>query len=114
MTPNVAMLEDKVLVQPIDPDETTKGGVILPECSRSEEAQYFHETRRGRVVATGSGRTIATGPMAGALAPVSLKAGDEILWRCVRDVSRIREVRIDGELYFAMPEDQVLAVLEGK
>lgn len=62
---------DRVILEPIEEPKTTKGGLVLPDKHRRETA-----LRRGLVVAAGPGRTLENGQ----LLPLSVKAGDEVLY----------------------------------
>jgi len=94
---NVNPLRDRVLVKRIEETEQKVGGIIVPDSAKEKPQQ-------AQVVAVGSGRVLDDGKR---VAP-SVKAGDKVLigkWSGT-------EVKIDGEEYLILKEDEVLGVLE--
>ena len=93
-------LADRVLVKPEPPPETTEGGLIhIPENARNDRPW------RGEVIAVGPGKTLKDG----AVRPIAVKPGDTVYYG--KFVGH--EVRVDGEDYVIMREDDLLGVIPG-
>ena len=90
-------LGDRILVKRIQEEETTKGGIIIPDTAKEKPQE-------GKVVAVGKGKTTEEGK----LVPPDVKAGDKILFGKYSG----SEVKIDGEEHLIMREDDILGVLE--
>jgi len=93
----VKPLGDRVLVQRVEAETKTKGGIVLPDTAKEKP-------KEGKVVAVGSGKVLDSGEKS----PLTLKAGDRVLFTSYAGT----EVKIDGEEYLIMKEEDVLAVLE--
>jgi chaperonin GroES len=93
----VRPLADRILVKREEPQETVRGGIIIPDSAKEKPQE-------GKVVAVGAGRRDDKGNL---IAP-ELKVGDRILMGKYSGT----EVKIDGEEHIIMREDDVLAVLE--
>ena len=93
--PNIRPLGDRVLVKLVEEQETKKGGIIIPDTAKEKPQE-------ATVVAVGAGRLEE-----GKRIPIELKKGDRIL------ISKYggTEVKIDGETYQILREDDVLAVV---
>ncbi len=91
-------LADRLLVERLEVEEKTAGGIVLPDTAKEKPIQ-------GRVVAVGEGRRNDEGNVI----PLQVKEGDTILFGKYAGT----EVKIDGEEYLIMREDDVLAILEG-
>ena len=89
-------LHDRVLVQRVEEEKTTKGGIIIPDSAQEKPAE-------GKVVAVGEGKIGDDGKRA----PMALKAGDRILFGKYSGT----EVKIEGEEYLIMREDDVLGII---
>ena len=90
-------LHDRVVVRRIDADEKSKGGIIIPDTAKEKPQQ-------GKVVAAGKGKAKDDGKVL----PLDVQAGDTILFGKYSG----QDIKIDGEEYLIMREDEVLAVLE--
>lgn len=90
-------LSDRILVERVEEDETTKGGIIIPDTAKEKPAE-------GKVVATGNGRMGEDGT----LLPMDVKVGDRVLFSKYGGT----EVKIDGSDYLIMRQDDVLGVVE--
>ena len=90
-------LQDRILVQRVEEETTTKGGIIIPDTAKEKPAE-------GKVVAVGNGKTGDDGKKV----PLELKAGDRILFGKYSGT----EVKVEGEEYLIMREDDVLGVIE--
>ena len=91
-------LGDKVIVRRLEAEETTSGGIVLPEGARERPKQ-------GRVLSVGDGRLSADGTR---VAPV-VHDGDRILFNSYAGT----EVKIKDEPFLIMSEDEILAIVEG-
>jgi chaperonin GroES len=92
-------LQDRVIVQRVEEEEKTKGGIIIPDSAKEKPQE-------GKVVAVGKGKVNDEGK----LTPLDVKAGDKILFGKYSGT----EVKLNGEEYLIMREDDILGVLEGK
>jgi chaperonin GroES len=92
-------LHDRILVQRIEEDEQQIGGIIIPDTAKEKPQQ-------GKVIAVGAGKADKDGKRIA----LDVKEGDTILFGKYSG----QEVKVDGEDYLIMREDEVLAVVEGK
>ena len=90
-------LSDRILVERVEEDEKTKGGIIIPDTAKEKPAE-------GKVVATGNGRMGEDGK----LLPMDVKVGDRVLFSKYGGT----DVKIDGIDYLIMRQDDVLGVVE--
>lgn len=90
-------LQDRLIVERIDGDDKTAGGLFIPDSAKEKPQQ-------GRVLSVGKGRVREDGT----IQPLDLKAGDRILFGKYAGT----EIKIDGTEYLIMREDDVLGVLE--
>ncbi|MGE0369782.1 MAG: co-chaperone GroES [Candidatus Dadabacteria bacterium] len=93
----VRPLHDKVLIQRLDSEETTKGGIIIPDSAKEKPQE-------GKVVAVGNGRFLEDG----STKPLEVKKGDKILFSKYGGT----EISIDGESYLILSEEEILAVID--
>ena len=96
---NVRPLHDRIIVQRIDEGEQKVGGIIIPDTAKEKPQQ-------GKVIAAGQGKVKEDGGRQ----PLDVKDGDTILYGKYSG----QDIKIDGEEYLIMREDEVLAVLESK
>ena len=89
-------LHDRVLVEPLEAEEKTKGGIIIPDTAKEKPMQ-------GKVLAVGNGRVLENGKKL----PLDVKVGDRILFGKYSGT----EIKIDGEEVLVVREDEVLAVM---
>ena len=94
---NARPLHDRILVQRIEEGEQKVGGIIIPDSAKEKPQQ-------GKVVAVGNGKVKDDG---GRIA-LGVKAGDLILFGKYSG----QEIKLDGEDYLIMREDEVLAVID--
>jgi chaperonin GroES len=92
-------LHDRILVQRTEEEEQKIGGIIIPDSAKEKPQQ-------GKVVAVGAGKADKDGKRIA----LDVQAGDVILFGKYSG----QEVKVDGEDYLIMREDEVLAVVEGK
>jgi len=90
-------LGDKVVVERLDPEEVTAGGIVLPDTAKEKPQE-------GRVVAVGTGRQTESGEVV----PLTVKKGDRIIFSSYAGT----EVTIEGKEYLVMPEEDILAIVE--
>ena len=95
---NARPLHDRILVQRIEEGEQKVGGIIIPDTAKEKPQQ-------GKVVAVGNGKVKDDGTRVA----LDVKAGDHILFGKYSG----QEIKLDGEEYLIMREDEVLAVMDG-
>jgi chaperonin GroES len=96
---NVRPLHDRVILQRLEEDEQRVGGIIIPD-SAKEKPQH------GKVIAVGKGKTEKDGKVT----PLDVKAGDTVLFGKYAG----QEIKVDGQEYLIMREEEILGVVEGK
>src|SRR6476469_6434599 len=96
MAINVRPLGDRVLVQPIQEKETTKGGIIIPDTAKEKPQE-------GSVVALGTGKVDDNGKKV----EFTVKKGDNFLIYKYGGT----EIKVDGESYLIMREDDILGII---
>ena len=94
---DVRPLHDRIIVRRHEEGEQKHGGIIVPDTAKEKP-------QRGTVIAAGSG-TVKDG---GTRVPLDVKAGDVILFGKYTS----QEIKLDGEEYLIMRENEVLAVIE--
>src|SRR3954469_5925072 len=94
---NVRPLHDRIIVQRLEEGEQKIGGIIIPDSAKEKPQQ-------GKVIAAGAGKSKDDGKRI----PMDVKAGDTILFGKYSG----QEIKLDGEEYLIMREDEVLAVLD--
>jgi chaperonin GroES len=90
-------LHDRIIVQRLEEGEQKIGGIIIPDSAKEKPQQ-------GKVISVGNGKTKDDGKRV----PLDVKAGDLILFGKYSG----QEIKIDGEDYIIMREDEVLAVID--
>jgi chaperonin GroES len=95
---NVRPLHDRLIIQRIDEGEQQVGGIIIPDTAKEKPQQ-------GKVVAVGDGKTKDDGTRTA----LDVKAGDVILFGKYSG----QDIKLDGEDYLIMKEDEVLGVVNG-
>jgi chaperonin GroES len=93
----VRPLHDRLIVRRLEEEEKTKGGIIIPDTAKEKPIE-------GKVIAAGEGRINKDGKKM----PMEVKKGDRILFAKYGGT----EVKMEGEEYLMMKEDDVLAVIE--
>jgi len=91
-------LHDRVIVKRVEEEETTKGGIIIPDTAKEKPME-------GIVVAVGSGKTEEEG---GKKIPLEVKEGDRVLFSKYAGT----EVNIDGEEHLIMKEEDIIAIVK--
>ena len=95
---NVRPLHDRIIVQRLEEGEQKIGGIIIPDTAKEKPQQ-------GKVIAIGSGKAKDDGKRV----PLDVKSGDTILFGKYSG----QVIKLDGDEYLIMCEDEVLAVVEG-
>lgn len=90
-------LGDRVLILPAEAKETMKGGIIIPDSAKEKPQE-------GAVVAAGPGKILEDGKVR----PMSVKKGDKVIYSKYAGT----EVKLDGEEYLLMREDDILGIVE--
>ena len=90
-------LHDRVLVEPLDAEEKTAGGIIIPDTAKEKPME-------GKIVAVGKGSRNDEGKVA----PLDVKKGDRILYGKWSGT----EVKVDGDDYLIMKESDIMGVIE--
>jgi len=95
----VRPLHDRIIVTRLEEGEQKVGGIIIPDTAKEKPQQ-------GKVVAVGKGKVEKDGKVT----PLDVKAGDTILFGKYAG----QEIKLDGEEFLIMREEEVLGVVEGK
>ena len=91
-------LHDRILVRRVEEAETTRGGIIIPDSAKDK-------SQEGEVISVGKGKISEEGKVR----PLDVKEGDRILFGKYAGT----EIKIDGEEFLIMREEEVLGILEG-
>jgi chaperonin GroES len=90
-------LHDRVIVQRIQEEEKTKGGIIIPDTAKEKPQE-------GKVIAVGAGKILENGTKLA----LDVKVGDKILFGKYSGT----EIKIEGDEFLMMREDDILGVIE--
>jgi chaperonin GroES len=93
----VRPLDDRVLVKPMESEEKTEGGIVLPDTAKEKPV-------KGTVEAVGSGKLLKSGTRT----PLSVKVGDRVIYGKYSG----HDIKIDGVEWKIMKEDDVLAKID--
>ncbi len=93
---NLRPLHDRILVRRLEEQESKRGGIIIPDSAKEKPQQ-------AEVIAVGNGKLLEDGERAA----IDLKAGDRILFGKYSG----SEIKLDGEDYLILREDEILGVL---
>ena len=96
---NVRPLHDRIIVQRLEEEEQRVGGIIIPDTAKEKPQQ-------GKVIAVGKGRIEKDGKVT----PLDVKSGDTVLFGKYAG----QEIKIDGNEYLIIREEEVLGVIEKK
>jgi chaperonin GroES len=96
MATSITPLGDKVLVKRLEAEERTAGGLVLPDTAKEKP-------KEGKVIAVGSGKLLEDGKRGS----FQVRKGDRIIFTSYAGT----EVKIDGEEYLLMPEEDILAIV---
>jgi chaperonin GroES len=97
MAQKLTPLHDRVLIRRIQEAETVRGGIIIPDTAKEKPQE-------GIVIAAGTGRHDK-----GQTIPLAVKEGDRVLFGKYSG----SEIKIDGEDFLIMKEDEILGILSG-
>ena len=92
----IVPLNEKIVVERVEADERTAGGIILPDTAKEKPKQ-------GKVISVGEGKPLESGKRAA----FQVKVGDRVLFTSYAG----NEVTVDGKEFLIMTEDDVLAVV---
>jgi chaperonin GroES len=90
-------LYDRIVVKRIEEQETIRGGIIIPDSAKEKPQE-------GEVIAVGNGKRLEDGKVV----PLDVKVGDRILFGKYSG----SDIKLDGDEYMIMREDEVLGVLD--
>lgn len=93
----VKPLGDKILVKRLEAEETTKGGIVIPDSAKEKP-------KEGKIVEVGPGKVLDDGTRG----KLQVKKGDRVLFTSYAGT----EIKIDGTEYLVMSEDDILAIVE--
>ncbi len=94
---NLRPLQDRIIVKRMEEEQKTAGGLFIPETAKEKP-------QRGEIVAVGNGKKTEDGKVL----PLDVKVGDKVLFGKYAGT----EVKVDGDDYLMMREDDILAVIE--
>ena len=97
MAMNIRPLYDRIVVKRIEEQEAVKGGIIIPDSAKEKPQE-------AEVIAAGNGKRTDDGK----LIPLEVKQGDRILFGKYSG----NEIKIDGQEYLILREDEILGILE--
>ena len=97
MAKKIQPLDDRVVVEVLEKEEKTAGGIFLPQTAKEKPQQ-------GKVIATGPGKVLDSGERA----PVKVKKGDVVIFAKYSGT----EVEVNGKEYLIMRESDLLAVVD--
>ena len=97
MTTKLRPLHDRILVKRVESENTSKGGIIIPENAKEKPLE-------AEVIAVGTGRTLEDGTVR----PLQVKAGDRVLFAKYAET----EVKVGGETMLLLREDDLLGIIE--
>jgi chaperonin GroES len=97
MKMKIQPLQDRVIVRRLEEEEKTRGGIIIPDTAKEKPME-------GKVVAVGPGKVLDSGNKV----KLTVKKGDRILFGKYAGT----EIKIEGEDYLIMREDDILGIIE--
>ena len=95
---NIKPIHDKIVVRPINEDEVTKSGIVLPDTVDKEKPE------KGEVLAVGEGKMLDNGQKS----PMIVKVGDTVMFKKYSP----DEIKVDGEELLVISESDVIAIIE--
>jgi chaperonin GroES len=98
MAVKLTPLHDRILVHRVEQEETTRGGIVIPDTAKDKPQE-------GEVMAVGKGKINEDGKVL----PLDVEEGDRILFGKYSG----SEIKLDGEEFLIMREDEVLGILTG-
>ena len=97
MATKVRPLHDRVIVRRLDEEEKSAGGIIIPDSAKEKPIQ-------GKIIAVGKGKSLENGEVR----PLDVKEGDTVIFSTYAGT----EIKLDGEAFLMMREDDILGVIE--
>ncbi|MBO0721920.1 MAG: co-chaperone GroES [Blastocatellia bacterium] len=97
MSTSIRPINDRIIVQRIEEQEQMRGGLYIPDTAKEKPQE-------GKVIAVGNGKLLENGTRT----PIDIKPGDRVLFGKYAGT----EVKLDGEEYLILREDDVLGVIE--
>jgi len=94
---NLIPLHDRVIVKASDPEEVTKGGIIIPDTAKEKPLH-------GEIMAVGTGKITEDGKVV----PLQVKVGDKVLY----GKYSTNEINVDGEEFLMMRESDIFAIVK--
>jgi chaperonin GroES len=94
---NIRPLGDKVIVERLEAEAVTAGGIVLPDSAKEKP-------KRGKVISVGDGKLLDDGTRG----KMQLKKGDQVLFGSYSGT----EIKVDGKEYLILDESEVMAVLD--
>jgi chaperonin GroES len=94
---NLRPLQDRIIVKRVEEETKTAGGLFIPETAKEKP-------QRGQIVAVGNGKKTEDGKVL----PLDVKVGDTVLFGKYAGT----EIKVDGDDFLMMREDDILAVVE--
>jgi chaperonin GroES len=91
-------LSDHILIEPMEQEEKTKAGILLPETAEQEKPE------QGKVIGVGPGRKTVSGK----IIPLNVKKGDVVLFKRYGP----DEIKINNKEYLIAKEEDILAIIE--
>jgi len=95
---NIRPLHDRVVVRRLEEERTSPGGIVIPDSAAEKPVQ-------GEILAVGNGKVLDNGDRRG----LDVKVGDRVLFGKYSGT----EVKISGETYLVMREEDIMGVVEG-
>lgn len=95
---NIRPLHDRVIIKRMEEERTSPGGIVIPDSATEKPI-------RGQVIAVGKGKILESGDVR----QLDVKVGDKVLFGKYSGT----EVKVDGEDYLVMREEDIVAVIEG-
>jgi chaperonin GroES len=90
-------LQDRIIVKRVEEETMTAGGIFIPETAKEKP-------QKGEIVAVGNGKKTDDGKVI----PIDVKVGEKVLFGKYSGT----EIKIEGEEYLIMREDDILGVME--
>ncbi len=94
---NIRPLHDRIIVERLEEETTTAGGIIIPDTAKEKPQQ-------GKIIAVGKGKVTEDGKVL----PLDVKVGDKVLFGKYAGT----EIKLEGKEYMMMREDDILGVVE--
>ena len=95
---NIRPLHDRVLIKRMEEERTSPGGIVIPDAATEKPI-------KGEVMAAGKGKILESGDVR----PMDIKVKDKVLFGKFAGT----EIKIEGEEYLVMREEDIVAVIEG-